>query len=180
MNMIQGIFNVYWSILFKHTKKWLKIACLSKDIMNCYFETSKLTLFCNHDCPQYLGHFFISNNCDDYKLAMNIKSDIDIVAQIAVDFHVFIVEAHQQTSDANINLEMIIRFIFMTNNIGDFVDCYYCQNSVGAEHRYYNSAPMWKMNGQNEYTQCWVEQLHQRIKKHMHSLIHTYRCHQDW
>ena len=34
MNMLEGIFNIYWHILLKHTKKWLKVTCLSKDIRN--------------------------------------------------------------------------------------------------------------------------------------------------
>ena len=98
-------------------KKWLKIARLSKDIRNCYYQASKLVLFYNREFTQYLWHLFVLKNWEYYELAANTKSDVDVVTQIAVDFHAFLVDSHQQTLNADENLKMITGFILMTSDL---------------------------------------------------------------
>ena len=99
MNVSQGIFNMYWHILLKHLKNWSKIAWLSKDIRNWCHQACKLVLFCNQEFTRYLWQLFVTNNREDCELAMNTKPDVDVVAQIAVDFHAFLVNSHQQVLD---------------------------------------------------------------------------------
>ena len=101
---------------------------------------------------------------------MTTKPDVDVVTQIVVDFHAFFTESHQQTEEADENLKMVAGFILMTSNFRDFVDCYRCEDSIGASDGYQKFAPVWKINGQNKYLQCWVEQLHQINEKHKYSL----------
>ena len=58
----------------------------------------------------------MATNWVDYELAMNVKPDVDVVTQIAVEFHAFLVNSHQQTLDADENLKMIAGFILMTSD----------------------------------------------------------------
>ena len=62
MNMMQAIFKIYWHMIIKHSKVWLKIARLSNDVSKCYYEASKIVLFCNREFTRYLWHYFISTN----------------------------------------------------------------------------------------------------------------------
>ena len=45
MNMLQAIFKIYWHMIIKHFKVWLKIARLSKDVSKCYYEQARLFSF---------------------------------------------------------------------------------------------------------------------------------------
>ena len=91
MNMLQAIFKIYWHMIIKHFKVWLKIDRLSKDVSKCYYEASKIVLFCNWEFSRYLWHHFISKNWDDYCSQNWLISDVNVVTQIAIDFYVFIV-----------------------------------------------------------------------------------------
>ena len=71
----------------------------------------------------------------------------------------------------------------MTNDFKDFVDSYRCSDSVGCERGYYNVAPVWKVNKQHKYVNCWAEQLFQINENHNLQLLHTYRgsrCHRSY
>ena len=157
---------------------------LSKDVSKCYYEASKIVLFCNREFSCYLWHYFISTNWDDYCNQNWLISDVNVVAQIAIDFHAFIVNAHKDaTPPVDEHLKMIAGFILMTNDFKDFVDSYRCSDSVGCERGYYNFAPVWKVNGQHKYVNCWAEQLFQINEKHNFQLLQTYRgsrCHRSY
>lgn len=114
---------------------------------------------------------FISNIWEYYESMLDVMIDKDGVVQIAVDFHEHLVNAHQSNEDVDKHLKMIARFILMTNNFRNFVDCYRCQDSAGAEKGHFNFAPVWKMNKQNKYVNCWVDQLFQLNENHVYSLV---------
>ena len=54
MNMLQPIFKIYWHMIIKHFKVWLKIDRLSKDVSKCYYEASKIVFFCKREFSRYL------------------------------------------------------------------------------------------------------------------------------
>ena len=177
MNMMQGLYNIYWHMILKHMKKWLKIARLSKDVRNCYFEASRLILFCNREFARYLWHDFISENYHKYRADLHRRDDVVVVTQIAVDFQSHLREGHKNTVNVDEHFKMICGFILLVNNFRDFVDSYRQQDSIGIEQGYTEFAPVWKCNGQSKYLQCWIEHLHQLNEKHPFSLVQTYRCH---
>ena len=97
-------------------------------------RASKIVLFCNREISCYLWHYFISTNWDDYYNQNWLISDVNIVTQIAINFHAFIVNAHKDaTPPVDEHLKMVAGFILMTNVFKDFVDSYRCSDSVVCE-----------------------------------------------
>ena len=184
MNMLQAIFKIYWQMIIKHFKVWLKNARSSIDVSKCYYEASNIVLFCNRKFSRYLWHYFIPANWGDYCDQNWLISGVNVVTRVAVDFHAFIVNARQDaTPPVNEHLKMIAGFILMTNDFKDFVDRYRYSDSVGCEQGYYNFAPVWKVTGQNKYVKCSAEQLFQINEKHKYQLLQIYRgsrCHRSY
>ena len=76
-------------------------------------------------------------------------------------------------------LKMIAGFILMVNDLRDFLKAYQTQYSVGSEEGYHNFAPIWKMDRQDNYVKCWIEQLSQMNEQYYYSALQTYSCHQS-
>ena len=155
MNMMQSIYNIYWHLLLRPMKKWLKIVCLSKDVRNCYYEAHKLLMFCRSEFSQYLWYVFVSDRWEGYKAQLLDHRACNVVTQLAIDFHAFIVDAHQSDKgQVDEHLKMMAGFILLVNDFSDFIHAYQNQDSIGAEHGYQYFVPVWKQNGQNKYVKC--------------------------
>ena len=150
MNMLQGLYHIYWHMILKHMKKWLKIARLSRDVRNCYFEASRLILFCSREFARYLWHNFISENYHKYRGDLRQREDVVVVTQIAVDFQSYLEKGHKNTVNVDEHFKMICGFILLVNSFRDFVDSYRQQDSIGVENGYTIFAPIWKCNNQTE------------------------------
>ena len=82
-----------------------------------------------------------------------------------MDFHAYLMDAHQGDGEVvDEHLKMIAGFILMINDFRDFLKVYQAQDSFGAEEGYHNFAHVWKMNRQDKYVKCWIEQLSQMNK----------------
>ena len=180
MNMMKRIYSIHWHLLLNHTKSWLNIARLSKDIHSCYCEAHKLIIFFNREFTRYLWHLLVSEHWEKYRMSMIFQSDVDTVTQVVMDFHAYLMDAHQgDGGEVDEHLKMIAGFILMVNDLRDFLKAYQTQDSVGSEEGYHNFAPIWKMNRQDKYVKCWVEQLSQMNERHDYSALQTYRCHRS-
>ena len=103
---------------------------------------------------------FVTERWSHYGNKLHTQSGSGVVTQLAVDFHAYLVDAHEaSTGTVDEHLKMIAGFILTVNNLHDFIDSYGCQDSIGAENGYHMFAPVWKMNGRSKYVQCWIEQL---------------------
>ena len=149
MNMMQSIYNIYWHILLKHMKKWLKIERLSKDVRGCYFEASRLIVYCNRKFSCYMWHLFITRNYSRYQPELLFCDEVDVVTMIAQEFEQYLAHHHEKTTEVDEHLKMLNGFIIMVNGFRNFVDSYRCQDIVGVEHGYSSYAPVWKCNGQS-------------------------------
>ena len=112
LNMLQCIYNTYWHLFLKHMKDWLKIARLSKDICNCFYEANKLVVFCSREFSRYLLHIFVSRNWDTYRAKLPCHCEADVITQLALDFDAYLTEEYQATHSAvDQHLKSIVGFL---------------------------------------------------------------------
>ena len=90
-----------------------------------FYEAHKLLAFCNREFTRYLWHMFVTERWSHYRNKLHTQSGSDVVTQLAVDFHAYLVDAHEaNTGSVDEHLKMIAGFILIVNNLRDFIDSY--------------------------------------------------------
>ena len=65
---------------------------------------------------------FFSERWEKYILSMIFQSDVDIVMQVALDFHTYLVDVHQvDGGEVGEHLRMIMGFILMVDDLRAFL-----------------------------------------------------------
>ena len=74
MNYLQSIYKVFWDVLLRPLKDMLGWSRITKDVRGCYYQASRLLVYCHQQFTRYLLQDYISKNIAMYETGL--KNDL--------------------------------------------------------------------------------------------------------
>jgi hypothetical protein len=154
INMLQSVFNLFWSDLLKPLHDLLGWKRISQDVRGCYFQASCQVKYANKVLLSYLMRLYIFRYYEFYADYMMDSVPPNVLCHIALDYQLFLEWLGRSTDE---HLRLIVNFILVSSDFLEFLLAYRSQDSVTVEHGYKWFAPIWKILGQVKYLEATWE-----------------------